>query len=186
MAHNTAEPTTSPYTLLGAELAPFWSGSSMIGAALLLELIQLSLERWLLLELISSFFWTASLWSELLWLLLWTGPDPPRAEPTPSGAVAPLWSWSDPSLRAVALLGAITTIGAPPAHPERRLLIRALLAPLWSPSVSPWSGDFLLEALLVPLERRLYLGATLAPFGAETPLWSLSGSSRAGLFLGAP
>jgi len=56
VAHNTAEPTTSPYTLLGAELAPFWSGSSMIGAALFIELIQLSLERWLLLELISSFF----------------------------------------------------------------------------------------------------------------------------------
>ena len=34
MARNKAEPTPSPYTLLGAELAPFWSGGSLIGAAL--------------------------------------------------------------------------------------------------------------------------------------------------------
>ena len=175
MAHNTAEPTTSPYTLLGAELAPFWSGSSMIGAALFIELIQLSLERWLLLELIGSFFRAASFWSELLWLLLWTGPDPLRADPTPFGAVAPLWSWSDSLLGAVALLGADPSFGAPLAHPERRLLFGAPLAPSWA--------DTTFGALLAPLERRLFFGASLAPFGAETPFWSPSGSSGADALL---
>ena len=167
MAHNTAEPTTSPYTLLGAELAPFWSGSSMIGAALFIELIQLSLERWLLLELISSFFWTASLWSELLWLLLWTGPDPPRAEPTPSGAVAPLWSWSDPSLKSGGSSWSWyynrSSSGSSGAE-----------APHQSPSGSS------MEPLCLPLERRLPSWSSSGSSGATTLPWSHSGSIWSG------
>ena len=47
VVRNKAEPTSSPYTLMGAVLTPFWSGGSLIGAALL-ELILLLLERRLL------------------------------------------------------------------------------------------------------------------------------------------
>ena len=103
---NKAELTTPPYTLMGAVLAPFWSGGSLIGAALL-ELIRLLLERWLLLEPIRLLLWSCS-------GSFWSGGS--------------FWSRSGSLFGAdLAPFGAEAPFGADPAP-----LIGAALAPSWS------------------------------------------------------